>query len=66
MTKEFFVEFKRLNGSVNCRELLDGLDMNDPDDEKKIVERNYYEIRCEKYVTDSVGILSKIIEQKQQ
>lgn len=66
LTKEFFVEFKRLNGSVNCRELLDGLDMNDPDDEKKIVERNYYEIRCEKYVTDSVGILSKIIEQKQQ
>ena len=62
LTKEFFDEFKRLNGSENCLELLDGLDMNDPDDNKKIVERNYYVIRCEKYVSDAVNILSKIME----
>jgi len=36
--------------------------MNDPDDNKKIVERNYYVIRCEKYVSDAVNILSKIME----
>jgi len=64
-TKEFFDEFKRLNGSENCLELLDGLNMNDPDDNKIIVERNYYAIRCEKYVSDAVNILSEIIEQKQ-
>jgi hypothetical protein len=39
--------------------------MNDPDDNKIIVERNYYAIRCEKYVSDAVNILSEIIEQKQ-
>ena len=62
LTKEFFDEFKSLNGSENCLELLDGLYMNDPDDNKKIVERNYYVIRCEKYVSDAVNILSKIME----
>jgi len=65
LTKEFFDEFSRLNGSVNCLKLLDGLDMTNPDENKIIVERNYYEIRCEKYVSDAVNILSKIIEQKQ-
>ena len=62
ITNEFFDEFKRLNGSLNCLELLDGLNMNDPDDNKKIVERNYYSIRCEKYVSDAVNILSKIMQ----
>jgi len=61
-TKEFFDEFRSLNGSVNCLDLLDGLDLNDPDDHKKIEERKYFEIRCEKYVSDAVNILSKIIE----
>jgi len=59
ITKEFFDEFKRLNGSVNCLDLLDGLDMNNPADHKKIVEQNYFKIRCEKYVADAVNILLK-------
>jgi len=62
LTKEFFDEFKKLNGSENCLELLDGLHMNNPDDNKKIVERNYYDIRCEKYVSDAVNILAKIMK----
>jgi len=62
LTKEFFDEFKRLNVSVNCFELLDGLNMNNPDDNKKIVDRNYYDIRCEKYGSDAVNILAKIMK----
>jgi C_GCAxxG_C_C family probable redox protein len=62
ITKEFSDEFMRLNGSVNCLVLLDGLDMNNPDDNKKIVERNYYDIRCEKYVSDAIKILGKLME----
>ncbi len=61
-TKEFFDEFKRLNGSENCLELLDGLDINDPDDHKLIEERNFFAIRCEKYVSDAVNILMKLDE----
>jgi C_GCAxxG_C_C family probable redox protein len=61
-TKEFFDEFKRLNGSVNCLDLLDGLDINNPDDHKLIEERNLFDIRCEKYVSDAVNILIKLTE----
>lgn len=61
-TREFFDEFKRLNGSVNCLDLLDGLDINNPEDHKLIEERNLFDIRCEKYVADAVNILIKLTE----
>ena len=61
VTKEFFNEFIRLNGSTNCRELLEGLDMNNPDDHKLIKERRLFDKNCEKYVSDAVMILKKIL-----
>jgi C_GCAxxG_C_C family probable redox protein len=60
-TREFFSEFEKLHGSANCRELLNGLDMNDSEDNKKITELNLFEIKCEKYVSDAVNILEKIM-----
>ncbi len=60
LTQEFFQRFTELNGSVNCKALLDGLDMNDPDDNQKIMERKLFEIKCEKYVADAVTILETI------
>ena len=59
-TREFFERFTELNGSVNCKDLLDGLDMNDPDDHKEIMERKLFDIRCEKYVADAVEIIERI------
>lgn len=59
-TREFFNRFTELNGSVNCRVLLEGLDMNDPDDHKMIMERKLFELNCEKYVSDAVGIVDTI------
>lgn len=59
-TREFFERFTELNGSVNCKVLLDGLDMNDPDDHKEIMERKLFDIRCEKYVADAVRIVEVI------
>jgi C_GCAxxG_C_C family probable redox protein len=59
-TREFFERFTELNGSVNCKDLLDGLDMNDPDDHKEIMERKLFDIRCEKYVADAVEIIETI------
>jgi C_GCAxxG_C_C family probable redox protein len=61
-TREFFGEFKKLNGSVNCRDLLNGLDMNDPDDHKKIIEQKLFSIKCEKYVVDAVRIAEEIMK----
>jgi C_GCAxxG_C_C family probable redox protein len=60
VTREFFQRFTELNGSVNCKVLLDGLDMNDPDDHKKIMERKLFDIKCEKYVADAVEIVEKL------
>jgi C_GCAxxG_C_C family probable redox protein len=61
-TREFFTEFKKLNGSANCRELLDGLDINDPDDHKKIIDRKLFDIKCEKCVVDAVAITENLLK----
>ena len=61
-TREFFEEFIKIHGSTNCRELLDGLDMTDPEDHNKIMERNLFEVKCEKYVADAVIITEKLIK----
>jgi len=58
---EFFQKFTELNGSVNCRELLDGLNMNDPKDHQRIMERNLFDINCEKYVADAVVLTENLM-----
>ena len=59
-TKEFFSEFEKLHGSINCQELLDGLNLRDPEDFKKIIDEKLFEIKCEKYITDAVRIVELI------
>ncbi len=61
-TREFFEEFIKIHGSTNCRELLDGLDMTDPEDHKKIMDSKLFDIRCEKYVADAVIITEKLLK----
>jgi len=56
-TREFFTEFIRCHGTTSCRELLGGLDINDPDDHQKIIDQGLFETLCEKYVIDSVRIV---------
>lgn len=60
-TREFFEEFKKIHDSTNCRELLDGLDMTDPEDHKKIMGRNLFDIKCEEYVASAVKIAERIL-----
>jgi C_GCAxxG_C_C family probable redox protein len=59
-TKEFFNEFRKLNGSTECKVLLDGLDLNDPVEHQKIVDLKLFDIKCEKYVTDAISIVEKL------
>lgn len=61
-TREFFTEFKKKHGTVTCRELLNGLDINDPDDYRKINEQGLFDTLCEQYVRDAVGIAEEISE----
>lgn len=58
---EFTKDFERENGSINCRELLKGLDINDPDDYSMILEQKLFETSCGKYVEDAVRIVEKLI-----
>ncbi|HUX94110.1 MAG TPA: C-GCAxxG-C-C family protein [Bacteroidales bacterium] len=60
-TRDFFQKFKEMNGSVNCKDLLEGLDMNDPDDHRIIMEKKLFDIKCEKYVKDAVRLAESII-----
>lgn len=60
-TLHFFNEFKKRHGSANCRELLEGLDMHNPDDMNEINRRDMFHTHCEKYVGDAVEIAGKII-----
>lgn len=59
-TREFFEKFTEMNGSINCLELLNGLNMNDPEDHKKIMDLKLFDIKCEKYVSDAVRIVEEI------
>jgi C_GCAxxG_C_C family probable redox protein len=59
-TREFFAEFVKAHHTTSCRELLKGLDINDPDDHQKIIDQGLFDTLCEKYVTDSVRIVEKL------
>jgi C_GCAxxG_C_C family probable redox protein len=61
-TREFFTEFIKIHGSSSCRELLVGLDMNDPKDYQKIIDQGLFDTNCEKYVADAVRIAEKIMK----
>jgi len=60
-TVALFDEFTKLNGSTNCRRLLNDLDMTDADDHKTIVELGLFQTNCRKYVADAVSIAEKMI-----
>jgi C_GCAxxG_C_C family probable redox protein len=58
--REFMTRFKDTNGSLTCLELLEGLSMNNPEDLQKIMEKQLFNIKCEKYVTDSVLLVGEL------
>jgi C_GCAxxG_C_C family probable redox protein len=61
LTREFCDEFMQKNGSLNCRELLLGLDMNDPKDNLKIKELGLHDSHCSRFVKDAVEIVEKML-----
>ncbi|MEI7662444.1 MAG: C-GCAxxG-C-C family protein [Bacteroidota bacterium] len=61
-SNQLFEEFKKLHGSINCKELLQGLDMNDPADREKIGRLDLFHTSCAQYVRDAVEITEAIIE----
>ena len=60
---QFMAAFEAKNGSLNCRTLLQGLDMHDPGDMKKIEELNLFRTSCHSYAKDAVEIAEMMIGQ---
>jgi C_GCAxxG_C_C family probable redox protein len=61
ISRIFLAEFRKLHGTVCCRELLGGLDMSTPEGMAKIQKLDLFRLRCAKYVQNAVEITEKII-----
>ncbi|MEI6681335.1 MAG: C-GCAxxG-C-C family protein [Bacteroidota bacterium] len=60
----FIAEFTKRNGSINCKELLQGLDMTVPADMAKIQSLGLFQNNCARYVKDAVELTEWILAQK--
>jgi hypothetical protein len=56
---EFAERFKKINGSVICRDLL-GCDISTPDGMMHARDNNLFNTLCVKMVEDSAGILEAL------
>jgi len=61
MIQEFSKEFKQINGTTDCHELLK-CDLKTEEGNIFAKENNLFETVCEKCISDSVKILNKLIE----
>lgn len=53
--------FKLKHGSISCKDLLKGLNMNDDQELQKIQELGLFENNCENYIQDIVDITENLI-----
>lgn len=59
--EEFIDQFKKKNGSINCK-VLTGLDLNTPEGLKRFRDEKVNEKMCKKFVEDAEEILIKIFK----
>ena len=57
---------KKRNTTICCRQLLDGYDMNSPQEMAKIMELDLYNNYCLKYIQDAVEITETILSDKEK
>ncbi|MDA3816362.1 MAG: C-GCAxxG-C-C family protein [Prolixibacteraceae bacterium] len=62
-TELFIEKFIDKHGSINCRELLDGLDMKNSADLERIKKEEMFEKRCAKYVVTAARIVEKVFDE---
>ena len=55
-TRKLIAEFKQLYGSIICKEILDGIDLQTEDGQKKMREENFAEKKCLNCVKSVVEI----------
>lgn len=55
---EFLNEFKKINNSTKCIELI-GVDFSTDEGNKKAHEENLFVLKCEKYISDVCDLLER-------
>ncbi len=65
LTREFCEAFIKKHGSLNCRDLLMGLNMRDPEENRKIKEQGLTETHCTRYVADAVEITEELLRRQE-
>ncbi len=61
LTRDFLARFEEKHGTLECRKLLDGVDLMTPEGQTKFKSENMKKDRCTIFVTDAVEILEGII-----
>jgi C_GCAxxG_C_C family probable redox protein len=61
VTREFCYAFINKFGSLNCRDLLMGLDMNNPEENQRIKDLDLSETHCTRYVEEAVKITENLL-----
>jgi len=54
---QFIAKFKEINGSINCRELLDGVDLLTEEGQAEWTSRNLHDVTCTPVVQKAVEII---------
>lgn len=57
--QKFTKRFEALNGTINCRKLLNA-DLRTEEGKRLIKEQNLHQTICEKCITDAVGIVDEM------
>ena len=60
LVKQFSENFKKINGTINCKELL-GCDLNTVEGRARFKAENLVSTVCERCVRDSVDILEQLL-----
>lgn len=60
--KDFASRFRKLNGSISCKELL-GYDLSDEKQLSTARQTDVFTTKCPKYVSDAVQILKEMISE---
>jgi hypothetical protein len=63
MVQKFAKKFRELNGSTDCIDLLK-CDLKSEEGQRFAKENNLFGTVCEKCITDSINIISELLEDK--
>lgn len=62
VAKNFISQFRKINGSVNCKELLE-CDLGNEEQLSAAQQSGIFVTKCKKYVSDAVNLLEEVMSE---